>query len=59
MLEDLAAAAGAEVIAPELLFELLIAVNEAHASFHFRFGRESAPALPHGAERSFRHFDRG
>ena len=59
MLEELAARAGAEVVAAELFFELFVAVDDAQAGLNAGFGRIAAAALAHGLERSGRRWERG
>jgi hypothetical protein len=51
-LEALAATAGAQIIAPELLFEQLVVVYDADAAFYFLFGRESFSSLAHPFEKN-------
>jgi len=52
--EQLPRAAGAEVIPPELLFELLVPVDDSDAAFHMGFGRESCAAFVHRFEKKGR-----
>jgi hypothetical protein len=44
-LKSLVGAAGAGVVAAEFFEELLVAVDDADAAFHVRFGREASAAL--------------
>jgi hypothetical protein len=37
LLEPLAGTAGAEIVAPELLFQQLVAVNDPHSTLDLRF----------------------
>lgn len=50
-LEAAAGAAGAQIIAPELFFEKLVAVDDPHAPFHVRFRRKAAATLAHRLEK--------
>src|SRR5262249_18598151 len=52
ILEALAGAAWAEVVAAELFGQLFVAVNDAHAALHFRLGREALAALAHRFEKN-------
>jgi hypothetical protein len=53
-LESLSAAAGAEIVSSELFFELLVAVNDADASFHFGFRWETSASFTHRLEKTIR-----
>jgi hypothetical protein len=50
-LEPLSAAARAEIVPPEFLLKQLIAVDEADANLHVRFGRVSSTPFVHWLER--------
>lgn len=50
--ESLSAAAWARIVASELFFELLIAVNDSHSTFDVCFRRETATSFTHRLESS-------
>ena len=52
--ESLIAAARAQIIATEFLFEQLVAMNAANAAFDVGFGGEPPSTLTHGFEKSIR-----
>ena len=51
LLEPLAGTARAEVVAPELLFQQLVAVDYPDTALHLRFGGVSLTSLAHRLEK--------
>ncbi len=51
-LEKSARAAGAKIVAAQLFFEELFAVNDPHASFDVHFGRIASPPFAHRLKRT-------
>ncbi len=49
-LESLSAAAWAGIVAPELLFEVLVAVDDSNSAFDVRFRWETASTFTHWLE---------
>jgi hypothetical protein len=54
--EELAASAWTEIVAAELFFQQLVAVDDAIAGLNLRFGRIAAASFAHGLERSVRRY---